>query len=288
MKNFLKNILCILLVNFYFLKIEKAKSIVPYYYFPTIKNLQKESITIGKSAYQLLYFEEYQQQSLNLAKLAVKINETDEKLWLILSEAQVANKLYEDALISLNKAQKIDSQNTEIYFAKSNIYIKITQLQNAKNALKNALMIESNNHKANFQLGNILLMEKNYSEAINLFNKSIKIKPDFWQAINNKGLAYFEKNNINLSMELFEKAISIEDNAEPLLGLASCLRIENNALALQLAKKALSKNPNYVDYDYRKEQLWGEKLQTSTEILLQNDQLQQDVILAKSKINQSS
>ena len=89
-------------------------------------------------------------------------------------------------------------------------------------------------------------------------------------------------------MKLFEKAISIEDNAEPLLGLASCLRIKNIELALQLAKKALNKNPSYVDYDYRKEQLWGEKLQTSTEILLQNDQLEKDVILAKSKINASS
>ena len=131
-------------------------------------------------------------------------------------------------------------------------------------------------------------MEKNYSEAINLFDKSVKIKPDFWQAINNKGLAYFEKNNINQSIKLFEKAISIEDNAEPLLGLASCLRIKDIKLAFQLAKKALIKNPNYVNYDYRKEQLWGEKLQTSTELLLQNDELQTDVILAKTKINASS
>ena len=58
--------------------------------------------------------------------------------------------------------------------------------------------------------------------------------------------------------------------------------------AIQLAKKALIKDPNYVNYDYRKEQLWGEKIQTSTEILLRNDQLQKDVILAKSKINASS
>ena len=101
-------------------------------------------------------------------------------------------------------------------------------------------------------------------------------------------MAYFEKNKINLSIKLFEKAISIQDNAEPLLGLASCLRNQDIKLALELAKKALSKNPNYVNYDYRKEQLWGEKLQTSTKILLQNDQLQTDVILAKSKINTSS
>ena len=131
-------------------------------------------------------------------------------------------------------------------------------------------------------------MEQNFSGAIKLFDKSLKIKPDFWQAINNKGLAFFEKNNTNLSIKLFEKAISINENAEPLLGLASCLRIKDIKLSLQLAKKALAKDPNYVDYDYRKEQLWGEKLQTSTEILLQNDQLQKDVILAKSKINAST
>ena len=55
-----------------------------------------------------------------------------------------------------------------------------------------------------------------------------------------------------------------------------------------LTKKALAKNPKYVNYKYRKEQLWGEKLQSSTEILLQHENLQKDIILAKSKINSSS
>ena len=287
MKKFFKKIICLCLLSFYFLKVDQVKSLVPYYYFPTIKNLQKESESISKNAYQLLYFGQFK-QSLNLAKLAVKINQSDEKLWLILAEAQIANNLYKQALNSLTKAQKINSNISEIYFTKSNIYLNISQLKNAKIALETGLKIEPNNHRAIFQLGNILLMEKNHSEAIKLFDKSAKIKPDFWQAINNKGLAYFETNNIDQSIKLFEKAISIEDNAEPLLGLASCLRIKDIKLALQLAKKALDKNPNYVSYDYRKEQLWGEKLQTSTEILLQNDQLQTDVISAKLKINTSS
>ena len=218
----------------------------------------------------------------------MKINAKDEKLWLILSEAQVANSLYKNALKSLDKAQEINPNISEIYFAKSNIYFQISKQNKAKHALKKGLSIEPNNHKAIFQLGNILLMEKNYYEAIKLFDRSIKIKPDFWQAFNNQGLAYFEKNEIILSIKHFEKAIAIEDNAEPLLGLASCLRIKDIKLALDLAKKALAKNPNYVDYDYRKEQLWGEKLQKSTEILFLNDELKEDVILAKSKINISS
>ena len=287
MKKFLKSLICLFLISIFFVKIEKAHPIIPYYYFPTKTNLQKKSLSLGKSAYQLLYFGKYK-ESLNLAKLAVKINSKDEQLWLILSETQIANKLYQDALNSLNKAEIINSNISQIYFAKSSIYLQISQKKNAKIALEKGLKIDPDNHKAIFQLGNILLMEKNYLEAIKFFDKSIKVKPDFWQAINNKGLAYFEENNLNLSIKLFERAISIQENAEPLLGLASCLRIKDINLALSLAKKALTKDPNYVSYEYRKEQLWGEKLQTSTEILLKNKAIQKDVILAKSKINTSS
>ena len=287
MKRFFKKVISISLITFSFLKVEQVQSLVPYYYFPTIKNLQKKSSSIGRNAYQLLYFGQYK-ESLHLAKLAVKINKKDEKLWLILAEAQIANKLYKKALNSLNKAEKINSNIVEIYFAKSNVYLQISQLKNAKSALEKALKIEPNDYKTIFQLGNIFLMETNYSEAIKLFDKSVKIKPNFWQAINNQGLAYFETDNIYQSINLFKKAISIQENAEPLLGLASSLRKKDITLAIELAKKALSKDPNYVDYDYRKKQLWGEKLQTSTEILLKNDQLQADIILAKSKINASS
>jgi len=287
MKKFLKKTIWIVLIFFYFFQLKKVQAIVPYYYFPTIRNLEKQSLYISKKAYQLLYFGQYE-DSLNLAKLAIKINSKDEKLWLILAEAQIASNQYKNALNSLNKAEKINSNISEIYFAKSNIYLKISQQTKAKSALEKGIKIEPNNHKAIFQLGNILLMEKNYLGAIKLFDKSIKIKPDFWQAINNQGLAYFERNNINLSIKLFENAISIEENAEPLLGLASCINIRDTKLAIQLAKKALAKNPKYVNYDYRKEQLWGEKLQANTEILLQNEQLKTDVILAKSKINESS
>ncbi len=287
MKKFLKKIILISLISFYFFQIEKVEAIVPYYYLPTIKNLQKQSSYIGKNAYQLLYFGQYK-DSLNLAKLAVKINAKDAKLWLILAEAQIANKQDKNALNSLNKAELINPNISEIYFSKSTIYLRISQKIKAKSALEKGIKIEPNNHKAIFQLGNILLMEKNYLGAIQLFDKSIKIKPDFWQAINNQGLAYFEKNNVNLSIKLFESAISIQESAEPLLGLASCIRINDTKLAIQLAKKALAKDPRYVNYDYRKEQLWGEKLQASTEILLQNEQLKKDVTLAKSKTIESS
>ena len=287
MKKVLKKIVLLSIIFGAFFQVKDLKALIPYYYQPTQKNLSKESLSIGKSAYQLLYFGQIK-DSLNLAKLAVKINQSNETLWTILAEAQIANKLYEDALISLNKAQKIKPKMGEIYFAKSTIYLKQSKIKEAKFALKEGIRIIPRNFRAIFQLGNIYLMEKNYEKAIEEFEKAIAIKKDFWQAINNQGLAYFELDKINLSIVYFEKAIAIEDNAEPLLALASCLRLKNINEAILLAKRALIKEPNYVEYDYRKEQLWGEKLQKSTTKLFQNNQLEEEIILAKTKINKTS
>ena len=262
---------------------EGLKALIPYYYLPDTKSLQEKGLSIGKQAYQLLYFGQIK-DSLNLAKLAIKINNNNETLWTILAEAQIANRLYDDALISLNNAQKINPKMGEIYFAKSTIFLKQSKIKKAKNSLLSGIKILPKNYKAIFQLGNIYLMEKNYEKAIEEFDKAIKIKIDFWQAINNKGLAYFELNKIDLSIISFKKAINLEENAETLLALASCLKNKDITKAIVLTKKALDKEPNYVDFNYRKEQLWGEKIQISTERLFENPQLKQEILSAKAKI----
>ena len=262
---------------------ESLKALIPYYYLPETKSLQEQGLSIGKKAYQLLYFGQIE-DSLNLAKLAVKMNNNNETLWTILAETQIANKLYDDALISLDNAQKINPKMGEIYFAKSTIYLKQSKIKKAEISLLSGIKILPKNFKAIFQLGNIYLMEKNYEKAIEEFDKAIKIKKDFWQAINNQGLAYFELNKINLSIISLKKAINLEENAEPLLALASCLKNKDSNNAIALAKKALNKEPNYVDFNYRKEQLWGEKLQISTEKLFEDPQIKKEILVAKTKI----
>ena len=284
MKNSLLKILFFLIISSHFFIAESLKALIPYYYFPETKSLQKQGLSIGKQAYQLLYYGQIK-DSLNLAKLAIKINNTNETLWTILAQTQIANILYDDALISLNNAQKINPKLGEIYFAKSTIYLKQSKLKKAKISLEQSIKIFPENFKAIFQLGNIYLMEKNFKKAIEEFDKAIKIKEDFWQAINNKGIAYFELNKIDLSIIFFKKAINLEENAEPLLALASCLKNIDINKAIIFARKALDKEPNYVDFNYRKEQLWGEKLQSSTEKLFENPQLKKEILFAKTKIN---
>ena len=126
MINSLIRLLFFFVLSGYIFTAKNLKAIVPFYFFPETKNLKQESISIGKQAYQLLYFGQIK-KSLNLAKLAIKIDNKNETLWTILAEAQVANKFYDDALISLNNAQKINPKMGEIYFAKGDIYLKLSE-----------------------------------------------------------------------------------------------------------------------------------------------------------------
>ena len=284
MKKFLIRLLFFFIIIINIFNTQNSKAVIPHYYFPETKNLKREALLIGKQAYQLLLFGQIK-DSLNLAKLAVKIDDKNETLWTTLAEAQIANELYEDALNSLKKAQEIKPEMGEIYFAKSSIFLRQSKIKKAKTSLKSGIKILPRNFNAIFQLGNIYLMEKNYEKALIEFQKAIEIKKDFWQAINNKGLAYYELGEINLAIISFKKAISIEENAEPLLALAVCLSNQDINESIFLVKKALVKNPNYVDYKYRKEQLWGEKLQSSTEKLFKNSQLKKEVLSAKTKMN---
>ena len=279
-KKIFQNLIFFQILIFNIVFIESLEAIIPLYSLPSEDILKKNSYSIAKNAYQLLYFGQIK-ESLNLSKLAVSLNENDPKLWSLLAETQIANKLYKNALNSIKKGKNIDPKMSELYFSESTIFIKQNKLKDAQKSLKKGLNLQPDNINGLFQLGNLYLMEKNLKKSLNTFNEVINMKPDFWQAFNNKGLILFELNNIPSSIKNFEKAIEIENNAEPLLALAVCIQNENFKESILLAKKALSKDPNYVDTEYRKEQLWGKKIQSQTIKLFSSKELKQDIAIAK-------
>ena len=278
-KNFLTKILFIPLIGLSLLKINEVKALIPYYSFPSEKFLKKNSSKLGKNAYQLLYFGQLK-EALSLAELAVNLDPENEKLWVLLAEIQINNKLYDDALISIKRGKIINPSMSELYFAESSIFLNKKKIKQAKQSLKKGVALQPNNTNALFQLGNIFFLEKSYKSALNEYDKIIKIDNNFWQALNNKGLIYFEKNERILAISNFKKALKIENNAEPMLALAVCLQNTNRKEALLLTKKALRKNPNYVSFEFRKEQLWGNRIQEATNKLFEFDELKQDIEIA--------
>ena len=279
-KKILQNLIFIQILIFNIFFIGSLKAIIPFYNLPNEDILRKNSFAIAKNAYQLLYFGQIK-ESLNLSKLAISLNDNDPKLWGLLAETQVANNLYENALNSIKEGKKIDPKRSELYFLESSIFIKQDKIKDAQKSLKKGLNLQPDNINGLFQLGNLYLMEKNFKISLNIFNETTNIKPTFWQAFNNKGLIFFELNNIPNAIKNFERAIEIESNAEPLLALAVCIQNENFKESILLAKKALSKDPNYVDNEYRTEQLWGQKIQKETNKLFSSKELKQDIAIAK-------
>ena len=257
-------------------QVKKSYAFIPYYNLPSKKFLNINSSKIGKNAYQLLYFGQLK-EGLALAKLAISLNPENVNLWALLAEAQINNKLFDDALLSIKKGKLINPLVSELYFAEGSIYLNQNKNQKAKKSLEKGLEIQPENINALFQYGNIFLMEKNYEKAILKYNKILEIKGNFWQAINNKGLINFERNEIQLAIDNFGKAIEIEKNAESMLALGVSLKNSNKQKSILLVREALLKNPNYVSFKFRQEQLWGEKLQKATEELFKIEELKKDV-----------
>ena len=268
----------IFLINFF--GINKLYAFIPYYHLPSDESLEKDASLIAKKAYQFLTFGK-NEEGLQLARLAFSIDQDNENILATLVEAQIRNNLIEDALKSIRKGKKLSPGNPDFYFVESSIYLNKKNLRKSRRLLLKGLDIEPKNTLALFQLGNIFLMERNYKKSLSIYDKAIRIKPDFWQVINNKGLIYYEMNEKVLAEKNFIKALSINRNGETLLALAVSLQSKDPQKAIQLAKEALKIYPQFVSYEFRKEQLWGNELQSATKILFKSKDLQLDINLAE-------
>ncbi len=276
----IKQFLIILGSLFY---ISPIQAVVPTVYEPNPLELRKTSLSIAKSAVQMLELGIIK-DAIRLASLAVRIDPSDERLWTLLAEAQTRDNLLTDATNSLIKAKSIKPNKASLWFAEATLELKKNQPSNAIKLINHGLKLNPKNADAYFHLGNARIMKKEFDLALNAFKAAIDLNPKFWQAINNQGIVLFETDQIKNSINSFRKALKINNNAEPMLALAVAIyTLEgNNNEVVELTKTALKKDPNYFSSEYQKEQLWGFKLRKASKILLTSPKLYSDLEEAKS------
>tara|TARA_Y100001968_G_scaffold304674_1_gene319866 strand:- start:20 stop:889 length:870 start_codon:yes stop_codon:yes gene_type:complete len=267
-----------------FLGGNSSNAFLPTINEPNQKELKSTSIQIGKTAVQLIQFGQIE-DAIKILQLAVKLNPKEVDLWTTLAEAQIRSNKNFEALTSLRQAIRLSPNEQSIYFRQASIYMNLNDPKKAKNSIKKGLSINKNNEKGYFQLGNTEIMLKNYNSALIAFKKSSKINSNFWQSINNEGLVLYELNRLKEAESKFRSALQISNDAEPMLALAIVLFFsdDKSVESLNLAKSALKSNPQYVSNDYQAKQLWGEKLQKSSQILFKNKEMKKVVKEAKEK-----
>ncbi len=274
--NRVKNIVIVMLVfgsNTIIYK-PQAHAFVPYIFEPNPKKLEETSLKIGRTASQLIEIQQ-NKEAIRLAKLAIRLNPVDARLWSVLAEAQRRNNLLTEARKSLAQAKELSPQQASLWFAEASLALQQKEPKQAEHLLREGLKFDSKNANGYFQLGNAKIMLYQFPKALQAFRKASQLKPTFWEALNNEALILFELEEKQEAILIWRKVLKIQLNAESMLALAAALNhiTPKNPESLQLAKKALAKNPNYVLSEHQAEQLWGTKLRKATRELLSHPDL---------------
>ncbi len=266
-----------------------AWGLIPYIYEPSKKELNETGISIGKTAAQLIHLGQTK-EALRLAEVAVRLNPKDDRLWLVLAEAQIRNGDIGIAIESLNKAKQINPKKAGLWFAEASLVLQQKKPKKAQLLLEQGLSLDPKNANAYFQLGNTQIMQRKLPLALKAFEKATQLKASFWEALNNQGLVLFELGKTKQSITLWRRVLTINKNAEPMLALAAALHKtqQNKNEAIALAKEALTQNPSYISSKHQKEQLWGEKLLEATKELLKHPSLRNTVENALTNSDETS
>ena len=266
-----------------------TRALTPYVYTPSAQELEGAGVGIGRTAAQLLRLGQ-PEEAASLAALAVRLQPNDERLWSVLAEAQLRSDQLKAAAGSLAKAKALKPGKAGLWFAEASIALRDERPDDAISLLDEGLRLDPKNAGAYFDLGNARVMQSDLRQALKAFEQATTIKPSFWEALNNQALVLFEMGNTPEAIKRWRSVLSIKRNPEPMLALAAALNQQNpgDAESLELARKALAEDPNYVLPGHQENQLWGSKLRQATEVLLTTPSLRGAVERAEANADPKS
>ena len=266
-----------------------ARALTPYVYTPSAQELEGAGVGIGRTAAQLLRLGQ-PEEAASLAALAVRLQPNDERLWSVLAEAQLRSDQLKAAAGSLAKAKALKPGKAGLWFAEASIALRDERPDDAISLLDEGLRLDPKNAGAYFDLGNARVMQSDLRQALKAFEQATTIKPSFWEALNNQALVLFEMGNTPEAIKRWRSVLSIKRNPEPMLALAAALNQQNpgDAESLELARKALAEDPNYVLPGHQENQLWGSKLRQATDVLLTTPSLRGAVERAEANADPKS
>jgi len=253
-----------------------ARALVPYVYTPQRQELEGAGLGIAQAAARLLRLGQAS-DAARLAALTVQLLPDDPRGWVLLAEAQLRSSQLKQAGVSLAKAKQLDPRNPGIWFAEGSLALRAGKPEEAIGLLEQGLKLDKGNAGAYFDLGNARILLGQSGPALAAFERASSLRKDFWEALNNQGLVLFEQGKTKDAIQRWRRVLTIKpDAAEPMLALAAGLFSQGPAgrgEAVELVAKALDNEPNYVLESYQKEQLWGPKLCSTTQELLQQGDL---------------
>jgi tetratricopeptide (TPR) repeat protein len=165
----------------------------------------------------------------------------------------VSKKALDEALKDIARAKDIDSSQSEIYFAKGEIYWECQEVKKSYEAYKECLMKDDKNRNCLIKKGAIDIVLNNYDIALSHFNQVLEANSTDQEAYYFKARLYKAKGDTSLAISSYQTAIELEpDYYDAYIELALILAEKHDVLSLEYYNTAISLKPKSVEAWYDK------------------------------------
>ncbi len=191
----------------------------------------------------------YQEAEYEVTRL-LKAHPQDALAYNLLGDIQKNLKEYDKALVSYEKALKLNTKLSQAALSRTNIYLEQNQEEKALSELKTRFEQDAENTAIIAALFNFHMKQKNYEEAAVVIDKALEAQQNHPLYLTMKASLYASTQQNEQATDMLRKAIAADPNFLPAtqLLLNVYLLQNNNAEALELCNNYLEKDPNNTDF----------------------------------------
>ena len=175
---------------------------------------------------------------------------------------------YNQALAIFEKAISLNSDLSEAWFSRGNVFVKLQRHAEALTSYDKAISLDSNKFEYWFNRGNVLVRMQSYTEALASYDKALSFKPDNVTIWLNKGILLRKLQRYNEALIAYEQALLVQPkNVDVLHNLGAVLgKLQRYEEALSAFDKVLQIQPNKYEVWYNRGNFLG-KLQSFAEAI---------------------
>jgi tetratricopeptide (TPR) repeat protein len=142
-------------------------------------------------------------------KTGIRLNPFSAEALRRLAIIQYEQKNFEEAIVNLNQALKLDEGNTMIMFQRAISYYQLKKFDKALEDLQNVLNIDTTNALVYYNRAVLLSEMGRYNEAIEDYSEAMLINPDNILTYYNRAGVRIELNDFRGALNDYDRAIEI-------------------------------------------------------------------------------
>lgn len=174
---------------------------------------------------------------------------TEAQEYLQMGQVLLGAEKYEEAIAILEKAEKEDPMNLDIYMAKGIGHASLEQYKEARECFHKAMLIDRKLPDAYFQMGNIDFLEGKYEEGMKNYNQAQILGYQSADLFYNLALVNEEQDNVDEAIRYYTKASNLDEMNPVYMSRKASLQILSGkyAEALQTLEKLRMRCPEQFE-----------------------------------------